>query len=522
MQLSSKKEQAGKKSSKTSSHSKKSETLKNDISLGMGKIPPQALEAEEAVLGAILLEKHALTEIVDILKPESFYKEAHQKIYQAILALFEKSEPVDLITITNQLREDGELESVGGPFYLTGLTTRVNAAANIEKHSRIVIQNAIKRELITIASEVLRDAYEDTIDVFDLLDKTEQNLFEVSENNIRKNYASLNIKIIEALEELEAKKDLKDGLTGVPSGFTELDRITSGWQKSDLIIIAARPGMGKTAFALTAMRNASIDSHFPVAFFSLEMSSIQLVNRLMSAEAELEGEKIRQGRLKDFEWLQLHEKIKPLTQAPIYVDDTPALSIMELRGKCRRLKIKHDIKLIIVDYLQFMVGDTNKKYGSGNREQEIASISRALKNLAKELNVPVIALSQLSRAVEHRGGDKKPLLADLRESGSLEQDADLVIFLYRPELYGLTEDNEGNSTSGLAEVLVAKHRNGQTGEIKLQFIKKFTKFNDSGYNPWGDDDIHSDDATETQKTIIKKSKINGDGENAENSESTPF
>ncbi|MCH8317805.1 MAG: replicative DNA helicase [Bacteroidetes bacterium] len=521
MQLS-KKDQPGKKSSKTSSHSKKSETLKNDISLGMGRIPPQALEAEEAVLGAILLEKHALTDVVDILKPESFYKEAHQKIYQAILNLFAKSEPVDLITITNQLREDGELESVGGPFYLTGLTTRVNAAANILKHSRIVIQNAIKRELIAVASGILRDAYEDTIDVFDILENTERDLFEVSENNIRKNYVSLNNEIIDALKELEAKKDLKDGLTGVPSGFTALDRITSGWQKSDLIIIAARPGMGKTAFALNAMRNASVDSGFPVAFFSLEMASIQLVNRLMSAEAELEGEKIRQGRLKDFEWMQLHEKIKPLTQAPIFVDDTAALSIMELRGKCRRLKIKHDIKLIIVDYLQLMVGDTNAKYGAGNREQEIASISRALKNLAKELEVPVIALSQLSRAVEHRGGPKRPQLADLRESGSIEQDADLVIFLYRPEHYGITEDEAGNPTTGLADVDVAKHRNGRTANITLRFIDKFTKFTNFEFNPWGDDDIHSDAATETQKTIIRKSKINGGEKNAENPESSPF
>jgi len=511
----------GKNSANSSSLFVKSKTLINEIALGEGRIPPQALEAEEAVLGALLLEKHALTEIVDILKPESFYKEAHQKIYQAILTLFAKSEPVDLVTVTNQLRADGELEAVGGAVYLSVLTTPMNAAANIEKHARIIIQNTIKRELIAIASNILKDAYEDTMDVFDLLEKTDKDLFEVSENNIRKNYVPLNTEITNALKELEAKKDLKDGLTGIASGFTELDRITSGWQNSDLIIVAARTGMGKTAFAVSAMRNTAVDFNHPVAFFSMEMASIQLVNRLMSAEAELDGDKIRQGNLEDFEWQQLEHKITPLTRAPIYLDDTAALSIMDLRAKCRRLKIKNDIRLIIVDYLQLMKGESNTQFRQGNREQEIASISRGLKNIAKELKVPIIALSQLRRMVEDRGGPKKPQLSDLRESGSIEQDADIVILLYRPEVYGITEDEEGHSLRGMVEVNVSKHRNGRTGRIPLRFISQFTKFDNCVYNP-SVDDINTDHNVEQVKTITRKSKINGDEEKDKSSNDTPF
>lgn len=780
-----------------------------------GKLPPQALELEVAVLGALMLEKDALTSVIDILRPESFYKDAHQRVFKAILNLFDKSEPIDQLTVVHELREMGELEACGGPFYVAGLTMKVNSAANVEFHARIITEAAIKRELIRIASEIQRDAYEDTTDVFNLLDQTEQALFEVSESNIRKNFDDMRSLMGKAIKELEEKKNQKDGLTGVPSGFTALDRVTSGWQPSDLVIIAARPGMGKclgkgtkvlmfdgtlrnvedvregellmgddstprrvksiargrenmywvrqnkgddyrvneshilslkrsrnegphrhgdvlnitvrdylakgpkfrtnykgykvavefaekmlpvdpyflgvwlgdgssndcritgqdaeiidylheyaadldmqvtvgtaansygitrgqqggsltqfsvqnelrqrdvlgrkhipqrylinstenrlrllaglidsdghlnvvsngyeitqknealarqikflcdslgfrtsltkkqavitsigyesevyrvriygdinkvpvrvarkkanpwassvdwrmtgvsvefdkvddyygfeidgnrlfllqdmtvthnTAFVVSAMRNAAVEFKRPVAIFSLEMSSLQLVNRLISAEAELDSDKIKKGTLTQYEWEQLNEKIASLSAAPIYIDDTPALSIRELRTKCRRLRSQKDVQLIIVDYLQLMSGNTDGR--GGNREQEIASISRALKGIAKELNVPVIALSQLSRSVETRGGDKKPQLSDLRESGSIEQDADMVMFLYRPEYYGLNEDEDGHSTQGMGEVIIAKHRNGSLETVQLKFIGRFTKFAD--------------------------------------------
>lgn len=445
----------------------------------MGKMPPQALDLEEAILGALMLEKEAVTSVIDILKPDSFYKDQHKAIYEAIIELFNESAPVDILTVTNQLRKRDKLEFAGGPYYITELTSRVNSAANIEFHARIISELAIKRRLIRIAGEIQRDAYEDSHDVFELLDRTESALFEVSESNIRKNYADMRTIMREAIEELEAKKHMKDGLTGVPSGFTALDRVTSGWQKSDLIIIAARPAMGKTAFVVSAMRNAAVEFGKGVAIFSLEMSAVQLVNRLISAEAELESEKIKKGNLADYEWEQLVHKTARLTESPIFIDDTPALSVLELRAKCRRLKAQHDIQLIIIDYLQLMSGDTSKMGGGkGNREQEIASISRALKNLAKELSVPVIALSQLSRAVESRGGDKRPMLSDLRESGSIEQDADMVMFLYRPEYYGIMESEEGLSMAGVGEVIIAKHRNGGLDTVQLKFIGKYTRFCD--------------------------------------------
>lgn len=808
---------------------------KAGVNNAMGKLPPQATDLEEAVLGALMLEKEALTTVIDILQADSFYKDSHKEIYKAILQLFDNSEPIDILTVTNQLRKMGTLEFAGGAFYVSGLTQKVNSAANVEFHARIVSEMAIKRELITIASEIEQEAYEDTTDTFNLLDKVEQRIFSVSESNIRKNYADMRSIMRDAINELEAKKHRKDGLTGVPTGFTALDRVTSGWQKSDLVIIAARPGMGKclgkgtkvlmydgslkkvedvekgellmgddstprkvlsiargrekmywvrqnkgmdyrvneshilslkrsrnegghqkgevlnisvkdylqksdkfksnykgykvavefeekelaiapyflglwlgdgdvnsprittadpevveslncyanelsetgnavvlstydypdrcnqyaitkgyrggrneysvknelrklgvlankhipqdylcntaehrlqllaglidsdghyleqsngyeisqsrkelayqikflcdslgfrtsirrkkasisklgyesesyririygdihrvpvkierkkarswssnidwkvtgiqleydkvddyygfeidgnrlflledmtvthnTAFVLSALRNAAVDFGHAVAIFSLEMSSVQLVNRLISAEAQLESEKIKKGNLADFEWEQLYHKTADLTEAPIYIDDTPALSIRELRSKCRRLKAQHNIELIIVDYLQLMSGDSTKS-NQGNREQEIASISRAMKNIAKELDVPVLALSQLSRAVETRGGDKRPQLSDLRESGSIEQDADMVMFLYRPEYYGITEDEDNHPVQGTGEVIIAKHRNGALDTVRLKFIGKFTKFtdlDDSSFdgNPYG-------------------------------------
>ena len=508
------------KSATTQSSYKARKLGEHEVFGQLGKVPPQAVDLEEVVLGALMLEKDALTNIIDILKPGNFYKDQHQEIYKAIVDLFNNSEPIDLLTVTQQLRENGKLDFVGGAYYITELTTRVNSAANIEYHSRIILEQSIKRELIRISSEIQRDAYEDVNDVFELLDKTEQGLFEISESHIRRNYSDMRTVLNMAIQELDAKKrSNKDGLTGIASGFTQLDRITGGWHKSDLIIIAARPGMGKTAMALSAMRNAAVDFKHPVAIFSLEMSSIQLVNRLISAEAELESDKIRKGTLVDHEWQQLIHKTRLLAEAPIFIDDTPALSILELRAKSRRLKAQHNVKLIIVDYLQLMAGERNRAGAMpGNREQEIASISRALKNIAKELEIPVIALSQLSRAVETRGGDKRPQLSDLRESGSIEQDADMVIFLYRPEYYGLTEDESGMPTTGICEVNIAKHRNGSLDKVNLKFVGRFTRFSDldsRGFDAGGG----------LGKTLTFGSKLNDlteEGQAPPSPEETPF
>ncbi len=460
----------------------KPRTLARDISESLGKLPPQALDLEEAILGALMLEKNALTAVVEFLRPEHFYSDQHKEIYGAIIELFKSSEPVDMRTVVARLRKNGKLEVAGGAFFIAELTSKVSSAANIEYHARLIIEMAIKRDLIQIASQIHHDAYEDTTDVFELLDKTEQSIFQISDSNLRKNYDNMKSLMYRAIQELQEKKNHKDGLTGIPSGFSRLDRVTSGWQKSDLIIIAARPGMGKTAFVVSSLRNAAVDFNLPVAIFSLEMASLQLVNRLISAEAELDSEKIKKGNLADFEWQQLVHKTNRLSSAPIFIDDTPALSILELRAKCRRLKAEHNIQMIVIDYLQLMKGEAG-----GNREQEIASISRALKGIAKELEVPVIALSQLSRGVETRGGDKRPQLSDLRESGSIEQDADIVMFLYRPEYYKITEWEDGTPSQGGAEVVIAKHRNGSLENVRLKFIGKFTKFADydspEGFTP---------------------------------------
>lgn len=440
-----------------------------------GKIQPQAVDLEEAVLGAIMLEKDALTSVIDILKPDVFYKEQHQIIFRAIISLFSRSEPVDILTVTSELKKIGQLETAGGAYYITQLTNRVASSANVEYHAHIIIQKFIQRELIRISSEIIKDSFEDTMDVFDMLDKAEQSLFTVSDSNLRRNTLDMNSLVREALNFIEAAKNQQEQLRGVPSGFTALDRMTQGWQKSDLIILASRPGMGKTAFALSMARNIAVDFHKPVAVFSLEMSSVQLVTRLISAESGLPQEKLRKGDLADYEWEQLNSKISRLIDAPIFIDDTPALSIFELRAKCRRLKAQHGIEMVFVDYLQLMTGGYDNK---GNREQEISNISRSLKSLAKELEIPVLALSQLSRAVETRGGSKKPILSDLRESGAIEQDADLVLFIYRPEYYKIDQTDDGTPTLGLAEISVAKHRNGALGDITLRFISRYAKFAD--------------------------------------------
>ena len=447
----------------------------NDLSSYVfGKVQPQALPLEEAVLGAIMLDKDALPIVLDILNPESFYSDAHQLIYRAMLRLFERTQPVDLLTVTEELRKSADLEKIGGPYYLVELTNRVASAANIEFHARIISQKHIQRELIRVSTGIIRDAYEDTTDVFDLLDQAEQGLFNITQQNLSRSYESMGSLAGKALKQLEEMAQKKEGLTGVPTGFTDLDRLTSGWQPSDLIIVAARPGMGKTSFILALARNAAMDFDKGVAIFSLEMSNVQLVQRLISMEAEISGSKLRNGQLEDYEWQQLQSAIEKMSEVPIYIDDTPSLNIFELRAKCRRLKMQHDIQMVVIDYLQLMSGggETSK----GNREQEISMISRSLKALAKEISVPVIALSQLSRAVEVRGGTKRPQLSDLRESGAIEQDADIVTFIYRPEYYQILEDEEGNSLKGKAEVIVAKHRNGALKTVDLRFTDTFAKF----------------------------------------------
>lgn len=443
--------------------------------MDIGKMPPQAVELEEAVLGALMLEKDALTNVIDILKPQSFYKDANARIFQAIEQLFTRSEPVDILTVTQELKKTGELELVGGAYYITQLTNRVASAANAEFHARIVAQKFIQRELIRISTKTINDAYEDGSDVFDLLDNAEKNLFSIVEGNIKKNYDKMSTLIRKAIDQIEITKNNKGNFSGVPSGLTALDRLTSGWQKSDLVIIAARPAMGKTALVLSMARNAAVDFNKPVAIFSLEMSSLQLVTRLIASESELSSEKLKKGNLEDYEFQQLNDKIRKLSDAPLFIDDTPGLSVFELRAKARRLKEQHGIELLIVDYLQLMTAGGE---GKGNREQEIATISRSLKGLAKELEIPVIALSQLSRAVETRGGDKRPQLSDLRESGAIEQDADMVMFIHRPEYYNITEDENGSSTLGMAELIIAKHRNGPVDSAKTRYIGQFTKFAD--------------------------------------------
>ena len=447
----------------------------NVISLEKGKLPPQATDLEEVVLGAMMIDKKGVDEIIDILNPDVFYREQHRHIFEAIFKLFENSEPIDLLTVSSQLKKDAKLDLAGGEFYLVQLTQKVASSAHIEFHARIILQKYIQRSLIKISNEIIEDSYDETTDVFDLLDSAESKLYEVTQGNIKRSTETAQNLVIQAKKKIQEIAN-KEGLSGIPSGFDKLDKLTSGWQPSDLVIVAARPGMGKTALTLSMARNMAVGQDIPVAFFSLEMSSVQLITRLISSETGLSSEKLRTGRLEKHEWEQLNVKVKDLEKAPLFIDDTPSLSIFDLRAKARRLSSQHGIKLIIIDYLQLMTAGGSGK--NGNREQEISTISRNLKALAKELNVPVIALSQLSRAVETRGGSKRPLLSDLRESGAIEQDADIVSFIYRPEYYKIDEwdDEERSPTEGQGEFIVAKHRNGGLDNIRLKFIGHLGKF----------------------------------------------
>jgi replicative DNA helicase len=475
------------------------------IALQQGKLPPQALDLEEAVIGAMMIDKKGVDEVIDLLQPDAFYKLAHQNIFESILNLFQNSQPIDLLTVSSDLRKNGKLESVGGDYYLVQLTQKVASSAHIEFHARIILQKFIQRSLIRISNEIIESSYKESTDVFDLLDEAESKLYDVAQGNIKKSSDTAQNLVMLAKKKIQEIAN-KDGLSGISTGFEKLDTLTSGWQPSDLIIIAARPGMGKTALTLSMARNIAVIKQVPVAFFSLEMSSVQLITRLISAETGLSSEKLRTGKLADHEWKQLNVKVGDLEKAPLFIDDTPALSIFDLRAKARRLASQHQIKLIVVDYLQLMTAGNNNK--AGNREQEISTISRNLKSLAKELNIPVIALSQLSRAVETRGGTKRPQLSDLRESGAIEQDADIVSFIYRPEYYQIEEwdDEEHTSSIGQAEFIVAKHRNGGLDNIRMKFIGQLGKF----------EDLQSDDSS-----YEYQSKMNNGDDSKTNKLSSP-
>lgn len=452
----------------------KSEANFESLGLEMGKKPPQALEIEEAVLGALMLEPSAVTDVLDIISPECFYKESNRKIFSAISSLASKHAPVDLFTVSEELKSTGDLEIVGGVSFLSQLSMKIGAAAHIDYHAKLLLQKFIQRELITISYGVQKEAFDDAVSVDELLDTTQQKIFTLSDRNMRKDSQIIQYVINEAINDLESNQLREDGLSGLPSCYTSIDKVTLGWQPADLVIVAARPSMGKTAFVLTMARNMAV-RNIPVAFFSLEMSSVQLVKRLMISETGLDARKIKGGaKLEDYEWEQLHSRLKDLVKAPLYIDDTPSLSINELRSKARKLVSIHGVKIIIIDYLQLMTGPPELR---GMREQEVSAISRSLKAISKELNIPVIALSQLSRAVETRGGSKRPQLSDLRESGAIEQDADLVLFIHRQDYYGTGEENA--VVTGMTDIIIAKHRNGAVCDVKLRFRNSEVRFEDT-------------------------------------------
>ena len=466
-----------------------------------GHLQPQAPELEKAVLGALMIEKDAYSLVSEILKPESFYEHRHQLIYAAITDLAIQQKPIDLLTVTEHLRFMGHLDEVGGPFYITQLSGMMASSAHIEYHARIIAQKYLARELITFTSNIQKKAFDETEDVDDIMQEAEGRLFEISQQNMKKDYTQINPVIQEAYEMLRTAAARTDGLSGLASGFHKLDKMTSGWQNSDLIIIAARPAMGKTAFVLSMAKNIAVNNKVPVALFSLEMSNVQLVNRLIVNVCEIPGEKIKSGQLAPYEWGQLDYKIKELYDAPLYVDDTPSLSVFELRTKARRLVREHDVKIIIIDYLQLM-NASGMSFGS--RQEEVSTISRSLKGLAKELNIPIIALSQLNRGVENREGvdGKRPQLSDLRESGAIEQDADMVCFIHRPEYYKIYTDEKGNDLHGMAEIIIAKHRNGAVGDVLLRFRGEFARFQ----NP--EDEMIVPLPTEENATPVIRSKMN--------------
>ena len=462
-----------------------------------GRIAPRDIEIEQAVLGALMLEKDAYISVCDILKSDCFYDPANRMVYEAIQSLGAAQKPIDLLTVTEQLRLDGNLDNVGGPMFITELTSRVASAAHVEFHARIIAQKYLARELISFAFNIENKAFDESNDVEDLLQEAEGRLFEISQHNVKKDVTQIDPVISQAIVQMQNAANRTSGLSGIASGFHDLDNVTSGWQNSDLIIIAARPAMGKIAFVLSMAKNMAVNYNTPIAVFSLEMSNLQLVNRLISNVCEIDGNKIKSGQLTPLEWDQLMARIKHLSGAPLYIDDTPSLSIFELRTKARRLVREHNVQFIIIDYLQLM-NASGMKYGS--REQEVSMISRSLKQLAKELNIPIVALSQLNRSVESRTDGKRPQLSDLRESGAIEQDADIVCFIHRPEYYNHSgTDAEGNDIRGLAEFIIAKHRSGSVEDVKMRFRANYARFEN-----W------DDNLTATMTSIGSKLNTGGD------------
>lgn len=433
--------------------------------------PPAAPEIEAAVLGAMMIEKEAVPKAIELLTAESFYLKEHQQIFQAMLSLFEAGEPVDTVTVYEELNKREQIEQIGGAVYLSKLSQNISSAANIEYHSKIILEKEILRGLITSTHDIARAAYEGSEDAFDILDEAERRIFEITESHLKKSFQGMDRAVRDALEYIEAIHSNTKQKFSVPTGFYELDEMLGGFQKSDLVILAARPSMGKTAFALSLARNAAIDHKIPVAIFSLEMATMQLVIRMLCSEGRLNAHLVRTGKLPHEEGVKLSKNAHKLIESPVYVDDTPAQTVLEIRAKARRLKVEKNVGLIIIDYLQLMQGPAKVE----SREREISHISRSLKSLAKELNIPIIALAQLNRAVETRT-DKRPQLSDLRESGSIEQDADVVIFLNRPEYYGIMKDENGNSNEGVAEIIIGKQRNGPVGTVRLAFIKDYARF----------------------------------------------
>ncbi len=448
---------------------------KKELDPTFGHVQPQAVEIEKVVLGALMIDQDAFTIVSEILRPETFYEPKHQKIYHAIQSLNFEERPVDIMTVAEQLKKESNLESVGGHVYIAELSSRVATSAHIEYHAKVLAQKHLARQLITFAGTVGSEALDESSDIDDLMERAEGMLFELSRTNMKQDYTQIDPVITQAVKIIQDAAENKDGLTGIPSGFDDLDKITSGWQPSDLVIIAGRPAMGKTSFALSIAKNAVVDYNTPTAFFSLEMNNVQLVNRLISNACEIEGSKILSGNLSDADWKRLDSNLSKLQGAPLYIDETPALSIFELRTKARRLVREKGVKLILIDYLQLMNANGMR---FGNRQEEVSTISRSLKGLAKELDIPILALSQLSRHVEQRDGieGKRPVLSDLRESGAIEQDADMVLFVHRPEYYKIYEDEHHNDTRGRAQIIIAKHRKGKTDDVLLTFKGEFTRF----------------------------------------------
>ncbi len=465
-------------------------------------LQPQALEVEKVVLGALMIDKDAYAVVCEILRPDSFYEPRNQIVYEAIRDLSLEEKPVDVITVTDQLAKNGKLEEIGGPVYISELSFRVASSANIEYHARIIAQKSLARQIISFASVIETKAFDDTVDVDELMQEAEGSLFELSQRNMKKDYTQIDPVIKNAFEVITKASQNKDGLTGVPTGYHKLDDITSGWQASDLVIIAGRPAMGKTSFALSMAKNIAADFKVPMAFFSLEMSNVQLVNRLISNCCEIQGSKILNGQLQPDEWERLDKRIVNLYGAPLYVDDTPGLSVFELRTKARRLVREHGVKIIMIDYLQLMNAN-GMRFSS--RQEEVSTISRSLKGLAKELDIPILALSQLNRGVESREGadGKRPQLSDLRESGAIEQDADMVLFVHRPEYYHILQDDNGRDLRGMAQIIIAKHRKGATGDVLLTFRGEFTRFE----NP---DDRKASKPSGSPEGEILGSKVNGE------------